>query len=403
MRTRYLSIPILLSVLLFTGCEPEFDEPPVDKIEKGDKVTVKELKDMYDGDPIHFEEDKNLYGVITMDERSGNLYQSVYMKDHTGAINLSLQFSGGLYEGDSIRVNLNGTVLTDYNNLIQLDSIDPDTNVVKQATDVPLNPEPVSLGQLDSSYQSKLVKIRDVEFHPTDRGVTFADGDDQQALNRSVIDCQGNSMIMRTSGYADFADQKTPSGNGSMVAIVSQFQETMQLLIRRPEELNMGDGTCVVSANNFNDGEVAPNGWTLQDVAGPQTWSANDQGASTYYAEISGFDGTSNNKNEDWLISPAFDASNGSHELKFRNAKNYQGPDMEVLISTDYSGSGDPNNANWDNLSYNKSGGNWNWVQGGPVDLSSYNAPETYIAFKYTSTSSEGATWEIDDISIQKQ
>ncbi|MFB6258029.1 MAG: DUF5689 domain-containing protein [Flavobacteriales bacterium] len=401
---RSITSLLFLLTLFIASCEPEFDKPPVDGIEKGDVLTIQDLRDMYNGNPIRFEENKSVYGVITMDGRNGNIYKSAYMKDHTGAINLSLAYSGGLYEGDSIRINLKGCVLTDYNGLVQIDSVDVDTNIVKQATNVEPQPQVLSsLGQLDSSYQSKLVKLKGVEFHPSHRQVNFADGTNQQSLNRTVLDCQGNSVIMRTSGYADFADQKTASGNGSMIAIVSQFQETLQLLIRRPEELKMNDQICVVKANNFNGGSIAPNGWTVQDVTGPQTWSTNDQGASSTYAEISGYDGMSNNANEDWLISPSFDASNGSHLLKFRNAKNYSGPDMEVLISTDYSGSGNPNNATWTNLSYNKSGGSWNWVQGGPVDLSSYNATQTYIAFKYTSTSTDGATWEVDDISIKKQ
>lgn len=404
MRPERLLFPSLLCCILLLGsCEPEFDEPPVDKIGEGDRVTIQDLRNMYDGNPIRFEEDKSLYGVVTMDERSGNIYKSVYMKDHTGAINLSLQYSGGLYEGDSIRVNLNGAVLTDYNNLLQLDSIDPDTHVVKQATNVALSPENVTIGQIDSSYQSKLVKLQNVEFPPSDQNVTFADADNQQSLNRTVIDCQGNSMIMRTSGYADFADQKTPTGNGSMVAIVSQFQETMQLLIRRPSELDMNDQPCLVFAKDFNDQSVTSGGWTLQDVNGPQAWNSNDQGSNSFYAQISGFDGTNSNANEDWLISPSFDASNGSHKLYFRNAKNYSGPDLELMVSEDYDGSSAPSTATWNAHNFNKSSGNFNWTEGGPVDLSSYSSSETYIAFKYSSTNSNSATWEIDDIFLSNQ
>lgn len=399
---RFLT-PILILPLFFVACEPEYDSPPVDSIPEGEAYTIQKLRDMYKGDPIKFEEDKSLYGVITMDERSGNLYKSVYMKDHTGAINLSLQYGGGLYEGDSVRINLNGCVLTDYNGLVQLDSLDVDANVVKQATNVDLTPEPVSLGQLDSSYQSKLVKVKNVEFHPVHRGVNFSNASEQQALNRTVLDCKGNSLIMRTSGYADFADQKTPTGHGSMVAVVSQFQETLQLLLRRPEELNMDDRPCTVVAKDFDRGDINSGGWTAKSVIGSQTWSLNDQGSNSMYAAITGFANNQTNKNEDWLISPAFDASSASHELNFRNAKSYTGPDMKLMVSTDYSGSGDPNNANWNSLSYNKSSGSFTWKQGGPVDLSGYNATETYIAFKYTCTGSDAATWEVDDVIIAEK
>ncbi len=404
MTLKRLFTPFLFLALFFVACEPEYDKPPVDKIPKGDVFTIQELRNMYKGKPIKFEEDKSVYGIVTMDERSGNLYKSIYMKDHTGAINLSLQYSGGLYEGDSIRLNLNGCVLTEYNGLVQIDSVDVDKNVVKQATNVEVTPKPVSLGQLDSSYQSRLVKIQNVEFHPVHRGVNFANATDQQSLNRTVLDCKGNSSIVRTSGYADFADQKTPSGNGSMVAIVSQFQQTLQLLIRNPDELKMDDKPCTVVAKDFDKGDITFGGWTLQDVKGSQTWNLNDQGASSMYAAITGFSGGQTYSNEDWLISPAFDASGANHELHFRNAKNYSGPDMKLMISTDYSGSGDPNNANWTQLSYNKSSGGFTWAQGGPVDLSSYNGSETYIAFKYTSSpGGDAATWEVDDVSIAEK
>ncbi len=398
-----LFLPFL--ALLLHSCEPEYDKPPVQSIPEGDKLTIQQLRDMYEGQPIRFQEDKSVYGVITMDERSGNIYKSAYMKDHTGAINLALQYSGGLYEGDSIRINLNGTTLNDYNGLVQIDSVDVDANVVKQATNVEVTPQNVTLDQLDSSYQSKLVRLQDVEFLPSHRNLDFADAQNEQSLNRTVIDCQGNSIIMRTSGYADFADRKTPEGNGSMIAIVSEFQETLQLYIRRISELNMDDRPCTLLGKNFDDQSVTSDGWHVEDVQGSQSWQTNDQGHSSYYAEISGYDGNSDNANEDWLISPSFNASQGAYELSFMNAMNF-GPnasDLELLISSDYSGSGDPNNANWTNLSFNKSSGSWNWVQGGPVDLSAYNGSETYIAFKYTSTNSASETWELDDIYLNEQ
>ena len=47
------------------------------------------------------------------------------------AINVRLVSSGGLYEGDSIRINLNGTILDEYNGMLQLDNVDVDINVQK--------------------------------------------------------------------------------------------------------------------------------------------------------------------------------------------------------------------------------------------------------------------------------
>ena len=85
--------------------------------------------------------------------------------------------------------------------------------------------------------------------------------------------------------------------------------------------------------------------------------------------------------------------------LAFNNAYNYTGDALEILVSTDYV-SGDPNAATWTNLSPVLSSGGFNWVYSTPLDLSSYITTATRIAFKYTGSSSDGSTWEIDDIEI---
>jgi len=79
---------------------------------------------------------------------------------------------------------------------------------------------------------------------------------------------------------------------------------------------------------------------------------------------------------------------------------NYTGPDLIVLVSTDYNGSSDPNGAAWDTLSATLSPGNWAFTQSGSIDISSYNDTSVYIAFKFISTASESATWEVDGIKI---
>ena len=45
-------------------------------------------------------------------------------------------------------------------------------------------------------------------------------------------------------------------------------------------------------------------------------------------------------------------------------------------------------------------GGSWDFYYSGDVDLSAYESTSAYVAFLYTSTSSSGATWELDNILI---
>ncbi len=148
--------------------------------------------------------------------------------------------------------------------------------------------------------------------------------------------------------------------------------------------------------------------WTRVSVAGNEVWDrSNNFGIdNTPCASMSGFAGGSSNVNEDWLISPALDLSNSVGEsLNFFSAKGYTGPALELMVSTDYSGSGDPNVATWNNHTDDASWASgepfWEWTPSGNIDLTNYTDATVYIAFKYTSTSAASATWEIDNVMVQ--
>ncbi len=85
--------------------------------------------------------------------------------------------------------------------------------------------------------------------------------------------------------------------------------------------------------------------------------------------------------------------------LNFYNAVGYDGPALEAMISNDYNGS-DPSSATWTDLSYVSSPDFFDWISSGDIDISSVSGTAVYVAFKYTSTASDAATWELDDIFI---
>jgi len=231
MKTHYiLFYPILLCLISF--CKKEFDMPPLRQADDGSRINIAQIKTRYFKNiQYKFKSDSNLYCVVTADEVSGNLYKDIYARDASGAIHVKLIHSGGLYIGDSIRINLKGIILNEYNGLIQLDSVDVSKSVVKLASG--LNPLPIlmSLEQINANtaatnaVQSQLVQINNVEFFEPDRGVTFADADGKNSKNLNLLSCSGQSIALRSSGYANFASQLTPTGNGYIIAIVGQFGE----------------------------------------------------------------------------------------------------------------------------------------------------------------------------------
>lgn len=147
----------------------------------------------------------------------------------------------------------------------------------------------------------------------------------------------------------------------------------------------------------FNqDWEGDMNGWTFVTVEGGNAWTIATY-SGNHYAYANGYNG---GVNEQWCISPAFDLTVYSNaSLSFRNAKNYTGPDVQLYFSNDYDGE-NPTTATWTELEFNKSTGSYAWAESGSIDLANFTGDECHIGFKYTSTETAAAAWEIDDITL---
>jgi len=251
--------PILSLLIILTACEKEFDTPTVKTLPKGSILTISDLRQMYTDSveniggrvEYRFIDDYSVYAVVTMDDKTGNIYKSAYIQDDSAAINLNLLSSGGIYEGDSIRVYLKGTKLSKYSGLLQIDSVSVDNNIIKQATNHNKTPETVSISQITSAYQAKLIKLENVEFMSGDQGKTYADAQNLSSENRYLTDCNGNQIIVRTSGYASFANTVVPDSNGSIIAIVGEFSGDIQLYIRSTSEVVFNEPTCSVSSGEL--------------------------------------------------------------------------------------------------------------------------------------------------------
>lgn len=145
-------------------------------------------------------------------------------------------------------------------------------------------------------------------------------------------------------------------------------------------------------------------GVTTFSVSGAQEWhwQSYDSGC----AKMSGYDG-GQNANEDWLITPVIDLTNYTDtKLDFREAINYESDVSTyetIWASTNYSGTGDPTGATWDqlNVTGRSPGNTWSFNDVDQFDLSGYDGESTlYLGFKYLSTDTNAGTWEIGEIVV---
>lgn len=243
----------MLLILAGGGCiHDDFEEPANWEMPVGEVMTVAELRAMFSGEPVRFDGDLSVYATVTMDDKAGNIYRSAYIEDGTGAINLRLVAPGGIYQGDSVRLYLRGTTLNSYQRLLQLKDVNVDRNIFKLGVDKRVAPQSVTIADIRTGQlQSRLVRLADVQFVAADTGKTFSDSERLTTENRMLEDCSGNRIIVRTSGYAKFADNPVPAGMGSLVAVVSQFQNDMQLFIRDIGEVLLDGDRCPVPGDDY--------------------------------------------------------------------------------------------------------------------------------------------------------
>ena len=415
-------LTILLCLGFTISCNKTYDEPPVVEIPEGTIISISDLKDMFTGSPITLDSNYSIYGNITCEETNGNFYKEAYIQDLSGAIKLKLDASGGLYIGDSIRVSLNGVTMSEYGDLIQLDNISVDEQIVKIATDRFVTPYTTSINNLNiEDDQSRLIKLDSVEFQSTN--VTYADAINLATGERYLNDCDGNSILVRTSGYANFADDTVASGKGSIIGIFTRYGATKQFIIRDITEVNMEGDRCGGSSGgggggsgnyilnkDFNDGSVTSGGWgsfwsgtTTTENWGEWGIFGGDVAAASNF-DINTF---TNYACESWLVSPSFDLTGTSSPyLVFDNVTRYNGPGLELYISSNYDGSSDPSQqGTWLNITsyvpnWDTDSGDWSFVSSGNIDLTPFISNNLNIAFKYIGTNADGATWELDNIIV---
>jgi len=162
--------------------------------------------------------------------------------------------------------------------------------------------------------------------------------------------------------------------------------------------------TLAFDFNTCTNAGAPGSGFTTFSVTGAQFWSCTTFGSSgTNGVNMNGYSGSALT-NEDWLISPPLKFGTlNLPVLSFLSRGEFGGPSLELLISTDYTGTGNPNSATWTALNANFPESSTNiWTLSDNINLSNYKAfPKAYIAFKYISSPTLGAArWTLDSINI---
>ena len=407
----------LLSVL-FTSCKKEYENPPVNNVPIGTVLTIDTILQMPTNTPF---EQASVFGIVTADEQSGNLYKTIFIQDRGSgkAIELRLNASSAARAGDSVRVCLDSTIVFSYyNNLPQLSGLNdkgfsPDGHLVIYPFNRPIEPKVLTIAEIMSGdYIGALVKLDSVEF--VEKNVTFCDAG--ETTNRHLVDASSpnsnDNFVVRTSNYANFAYDYMPISKGSLVAIVSIYKSTYQLLLTSKKDMNFavwgnpaapaGDLQTMPYLQAF-DADFGT--YTTYNVEGAQIWTI--KYSSAWISGHEGGGGGADYANEDWLISSPVAITNVEHAKAVVNyAAAYTPPvdaDVTLQVSTDYEFGKDPKAATWTELperfDNNSTSSNWVFTDK-EVNLDQFIGKEIYFAVKFLSTTNGSRTFEIKSINI---
>lgn len=385
--------------------------------------TVAEVKQMYtSGNYTQITQDAYLKAKVIANDETGNLYKYVYIEDATGGIRVNIN-KLNLYQDGRFRVGKNLIIkLKDLyigksggefqlgapfnGNIGQVEEKD----VYKFFIDSKENITPVTatektIPQLSFEDVGKWIKIKNVQYIESDLGEPYAAG---TTTNRTLKDCSGNEILLRTSNFATFANNTIDAGQGDVYAVLSYYNGTYQLWIPYQVNADFDNERCdgavaptILFSDEFGTTLNATN-WTAVSVTGAQVWKTSNQGTgSNYYAVMNGF-ANGSNENEDWLISKEIDMSGMSQiNLTFDSDVRYSGTPLKAFVTDNYTGS--PATTAWTELSpvWDTNSGAFGFVNSGNVSLNSFAGKKVRIAFKYVSTTSAANTWEIDNVKVK--
>ncbi len=398
-------------------------------------LTVAQLKSLATGGNYTLlPNGKYIKVIITANDETGNFYKLFYAEDETGGIGFKVNKTN-LYQDARFKVGKTIYIKTDglyigssfgelqlgvpYNGFIgQVEQKD----IYKYIFDEDLgfsnlNPTIRNIGDISNNDLGRLVRIPSVQFAISEfdtNNILFAKtfaltGSSAPNMTmRTIEDCQGKTISMATSKFATFAGNEIDAGKGDVIGIVIKYNNTNMIAIPNAVGADLDNPRCDGSippqrifAERFDGTSLSPD-WIVVSKKGTATWSFQTYGNPAPSVVMNGYTGGPM-ENEDYLISKEILLTNGNNFiLSFESDVKNDGAPLQVFVTENYTG--DPATTSWvalqPTLDTNSAAFN-TWTKSGALSLNSYKNKKIRIAFKYISTTTAAATWQLDNIFVK--
>lgn len=412
MKYTKITLGLLLSIVMIfsSACKKELDVAPYATFDGKATHTIAELLQFhpltegftYDTIPQGI----IIQGIVISSDKEGNCYKYITIDDGTAGVQIKIS-SSSLYTnyplGQRVFVKCDGLVLGDYGMLHQLGWWENgsmqgiNTNRINKyifrdglpgATPAPI--ELNSANEIQDNMYNRLVKIKNCHFkYP---GSVFAETTSSGTSNEIVF-TDGSEIVLYTSAYAKFASQLTPEGKFDMIAILSRFRTTKQLVLRSLDDMGTPTVDPVIHEKVVYNMDLSQNpllnGWSNTTTAG-SSWEYLPSASACL---IQGMQGN----NDSWLISPAINATNYDNvslSLTHRSPNGTNG--RHLYYSTSYNG-GAINPADWTEIDLGTLGQGYTTFTY-DIDEEIFTQPNLRFALRYTDNTN--STWLITSFKL---
>ncbi len=225
------------------GCskEPGIRQLPAPE-EPGNSIAY--VKSLYRGQPYRIDAEIYLRAQIISSDRTGNFSKSLILEDATGGIEVKLDLADIFREfppGHTLVVQCNSLTIGSYGGALQLGAMPTgqwETDLIpadrikahlalQTGEEEELLPRELTIGSLTQRYVNCLARFEEVQF--IDEEYQGDWGDPSADVDRHLVDRQGDTLVVRISRNADFANAKLPSGSGRIEGVLGYFNGRYQL------------------------------------------------------------------------------------------------------------------------------------------------------------------------------
>lgn len=277
---------ILKLILAFTGIvflnscvkDRNFNTP------KGNQVsdlvanaTYSEVKSLFQEDTFQIQEDLIIEGYVISSDEMGNFFSVLHFQDKPEnpsegfQIEMDLRDSHlffpegskiyiklkGLYLGQSKDVFKIGGVFTSFGNVSvgRLPAAVVGEHIfLSKDEKASIQPALVSLESIEPSLNNTLVEFDGLEIIDRELGELFAE--EREETERTLTDCNGNSIVLVNSGFSDFQSELLPSGNGNITGILMREKGDFSVAIRSLDDISFNEERCEEIVNEYTSNKL---------------------------------------------------------------------------------------------------------------------------------------------------